>query len=120
MRRSYPKFWGGFSTGDARRSLSSAHWLGITIGGRLACIGSAKIYPYGGHIGIVATREECRKQGLATALVSTMVRLITLKAPFAIINVARENDPAVRAYTRSGFRPYQESVLMRAVKKHRS
>jgi len=62
-------FWGDFSHEAAERALKSAHWLAIERDGALACIGSVRMFPYGAHIGIVATREEHRNQGLATAMV---------------------------------------------------
>lgn len=117
MRRTYPEFWGGYSEKDAARSLQNIYWLGIEEGGSLACIGSAHIDSSGGHVAIIATREDQRNKGLATAMTSALVRKILEVAPYAIIYADKANAPAVRAYTKSGFHRYQEFAFVRAKRK---
>jgi len=100
-------FWGDFSHEAAERALKSAHWLAIERDGALACIGSVRMFPYGAHIGIVATREEHRNQGLATAMVNVLTNKALEVAPNVLINVEKSNAPAIRAYSSAGYRPYQ-------------
>jgi predicted GNAT family acetyltransferase len=69
-------------------------------------------------LGNVATLPEARGRGLATAACARLCRVLLEDGIETIgLNVQAENDAAVRAYTKLGFRvvaPYVEVTLARS------
>jgi len=55
----------------------------------------------------VFTRPDRRGQGLATRASAAVVKaLLEQNIQTIVLNVAMDNEPAVRCYRRLGFRPY--------------
>jgi predicted GNAT family acetyltransferase len=117
MNKADPEFWGEFTAKQVTESMSSTNWIGIKLNGELASICRTRITEQVGHIVTVATREAHRNKGYATSLVSHSVNSILNKASTAIIYVLKDNQPAIKAYKKVGFRPYKTYYFITAKKR---
>jgi len=117
MRRADPAWWGDVKAEDRKESLETTYWLGIKQDGKLVAVGNTRFEPVGSNIGIIATDEKYRNRGYATTIVSKLVREIMKKSPPALIHVLKHNAPAVRAYSKVGYKPFKQYLLLRAAKK---
>jgi RimJ/RimL family protein N-acetyltransferase len=113
MRKADPEWWGDVKAKDRRESLEKVYWLGIKEGGKLAAIGSARFVDFGSNIGIIATDKRYRNRGYATSIVSALVREILKTSPVALIHVVSDNGPAVRAYSKVGYKPHRRYLFIR-------
>jgi len=116
MRRADREWWGDVTAERQRESLEKAYWLGIIRDQKLVSIGNTRFVDFGSNIGIVATDECYRNLGFATSIVSALVQEILKKSPVALIHVLSNNAPALRAYSKVGFKPYKHYLLMRGEK----
>lgn len=114
MRRCDPEWWGEAKTENLRKSLETAFALGIKKDGRLVSAGSTRFVDFASNINMVATDEGYRGRGYATSIVSALVQEIFKKSPIALIHVIADNAPAVRAYSKVGFKPYKTYLSMRS------
>ena len=115
MRRCDPEWWGAAETGNLRRSLETAFALGIKKDGRLVSAGSTRFVDFASNINMVATDERYRSRGYATSIASALVQEIFKRSPIALIHVIGDNAPAVRAYTKVGFKPYKTYLSIRSL-----
>jgi RimJ/RimL family protein N-acetyltransferase len=113
MRTADPEWWGDIKAEDRKESLEKTYWLGIKQDGRIVSIGNTRFENIGSNIGIIATDEHCRNRGYATSIVSALVREILKESPPALIHVLRHNESAVRVYSKVGYKPYKEYLLIR-------
>jgi len=114
MRDADPEYWEEQTGQGIVESMNQgAIWLGIKINGDLVSLGSARSTEWAGLIGVVATQEEHRNKGYATLIVSELVRQILGKLSTALIYVLTDNQPAIRAYSKVGFKPYRTYFFMR-------
>ena len=113
MNKADPEFWGEVTTKQITESMSSTNWAGIKLNGELASICRTRLTKQVGHIVTVATRETHRNKGYATSLVSHSVNSILNKTSTAIIYVLNDNQPAIRAYKKAGFKPYKTYYFIR-------
>lgn len=116
MRKADPTWWGNITTEDRKSSLQSTYWLGIKRDNRIASIGMIRFFDFGSHVGVVATDEHYRNEGYATSMVSALVQEGLKVSSTVLIHVLSGNAPAVRAYSKVGFKPYKHYLLMRAEK----
>ncbi len=58
-----------------------------------------------GYIDNIAVRPDCRRQGVADALVAAFVRFGQAKLAFLTLEVRASNAPAIALYEKHGFRP---------------
>jgi predicted GNAT family acetyltransferase len=107
MRRCDPEWWGETKAENLRKSLETAFALGIRKDGRLVSAGSTRFVGFASNINMVATDEKYRSRGYATSIVSALVEEILKRSPIALIHVIADNAPAVRAYSKIGFKPYK-------------
>jgi predicted GNAT family acetyltransferase len=114
MKEADPKWWGEITSEDRRQSLEETFWVGIRHDGRIVSVGNTRFNVLGSNIGVIATDERYRNMGYATSIVSTLVREILKSSPIALIHVLNENAPAIRVYSKVGFRPFKRYILMRA------
>ena len=114
MREADPEYWGD-RTGQQiiKSKTSGANWFGIKVNGELVSLGSARLTQWAGLIGVVATQEDHRNRGYATSIVSELVNQILEKLSTALIYVLADNQPAIRAYSKVGFKPYRTYFFMR-------
>lgn len=118
MKKADPEFWGTITAENIVEGIGKGmNWLGVKIKGELVSIGSSRLTEWTGLIGVVATQEAHRNRGYATSIVSELVRRILGKLPFAMIYVLADNPPAIRAYTKVGFKPYRTYFFMRGEKR---
>jgi len=115
LREADPVWWGDMT---AERLLAGstqeALWVGIRQKGEIVSVGSARLTELGtNNIGIVATRQEYRNRGYATSITSALVKEILKNAQTAIIHVLADNAPAIRTYTKAGFKPYKTYLAIR-------
>ena len=116
MKKADPEWWGDITAENRRESLEKTCWLGIKRNGKIVSVGNTRFEDLGSNIGVIATAEGYRNMGYATSIVSALVQEILKRSPAALIHVLSNNDPAVRAYSKVGFRPYRQYLLMRAEK----
>jgi len=118
MRDADPEFWGDVASQGIMEGMSKgANWFGVKVDDELVSIGNLRITEWTGLIGIVATQEARRNQGYATSIVSKIVQQILERVPVAMIFVLADNSPAVRAYSKAGFKPYRTYFFMRGEKR---
>jgi len=118
MRDADPEFWGDVTGQGIMEGMGKgANWFGVKVNDELVSIGNLRLTEWTGLIGIVATLEAHRNQGYATSIVSKIVKQIMERVPLAMIFVLADNSPAVRAYTKAGFKPYRTYFFMRGEKR---
>jgi ribosomal protein S18 acetylase RimI-like enzyme len=113
MRSADPSWWGDITAEDRKMSLEKTFWLGIMQDGKIVSVGNTRFVDFGSNIGIVATDANYRNRGYATTIVSALVQEILKKSPTALIHVLKTNAPAVRAYSKVGYKPYKHYLLLR-------
>ena len=114
MKEAYPEWWGEITPENRKQSLEETFWVGFKHNGRIVSVGNARFNELGSNVGIIATDERYRNMGYATSIVSTLVEEILKRSPAALIHVLSENAPAIRVYSKVGYRPYRHYLLMRA------
>ena len=116
MRAGDPEWWGETKARQIAERMKERLWLGIKVDGQLVSIGGATIDDWGSNIGTVVTHEDHRNRGYATSVVSSLVKQILQKSDLALIHVESNNPPAIRVYTKVGFKPYRRYFVARAEK----
>jgi len=114
MRRADPEIWGELDAQWQKLAWEDTYMLGIRRDNRLVSFGNTRFVDIGSNIGAVATDQAYRNMGFATSIVSALVEEILRKSPPALIHVLSDNAPAVRAYTKVGFKPYKQYLIIRA------
>ncbi len=113
MRRADPTWWGGIQIEFVQKALKEAVCFGIKQDNKLVSLGITRLMPFGSNISAVATHEQYRNKGYATSVVSTLVGEILKFSSTALIHVISNNTPAVRAYSKVGFKPYRTYLSIR-------
>jgi len=108
-----PRWWGEVTAERIKSRLDGALWLGIKQDGRIVSVGSTRFVDFASNINIVATMQEYRNRGYATSIVSALVKEILKISPIALIHVIKDNSPAVRAYSKVGFKPHKTYLSIR-------
>ena len=114
MRKADPEWWGDITAENRRESLEKTFWLGIRRDGKIVSVGNARFADLGSNIGVIATDERYRNMGYATSIVSALVEEILKRSPAALIHVLSDNAPAIRVYSKVGYKPYRHYLLIRA------
>ena len=113
MRRCAPEWWGETNAEQLKQRWQKVFWLGIKLQGRLVSLGNTRFVDFASNIGVVATDEHYRSRGYATSIVSALVEEILKRSPIALIHVIADNAPAVRTYSKVGFKPYKAYLSIR-------
>jgi len=116
MRKADPAWWGDVTAEERRESLEKTYWLGIKNDQKIVSVGNTRFVDFGSNIGVIATDQKYRNKGYATSIVSALVQEILKRSPAALIHVVNNNAPAIRAYSKVGYKPYRHYLLMRAEK----
>ena len=114
LRRADPKWWGEVSPERIKARMGETINIGIKQDGRLVSVGIARLTGYASNISTIATDGLYRNRGYATSVVCALVRMILEASEVAMIHVIKDNTPAMKAYTKAGFRPYKTYMSMRA------
>jgi len=114
MRRCDPEWWGETEAEQLKQRWPNVFWLGIKLEGKLVSVGNTRFVDFASNIGVVATDEYYRGRGYATSIVSALVQEIFKRSPIALIHVIADNAPAVRAYSKVGFKPYKTYLSIRS------
>ena len=112
MREADPEWWGEVTAERQKERLERGFWLGIKHDGKIVSVGSTQFVDFASNIGVIATEERHRNMGFATSIASALVKEILKKSPVAIIHVLADNAPAVRVYSKVGFKPYRAYLSM--------
>lgn len=120
MRHGDPEWWGEATAKKIADRIHERLWLGIRPNDQLVSIGGATVDDWGSNIATVVTHESHRNKGYATSIVSALVDKILQKSNLVLIHVESDNAPAVRAYTKVGFKPYRRYFVARAEKPDRN
>ena len=110
-----PVWWGDVQAEKFKQSMETAVVLGMRQEGKIACVGSTRLVDFASNIGIIATRKEYRNRGYATSVTSALTKEI-LKTSTAIIHVLSHNAPAIKVYSRVGFKPHKRYVFIKGEK----
>ena len=113
MRSADPEWWGEITTEDRKEPLEKTYFLGVRQDGKIVSLGNTRLVDFGSNIGVVATDAGYRNRGYATSVVSALVQEILKHSPVAIIHVREDNGPAVRAYSKVGYKDYKRYLLLR-------
>ncbi|MCW4020370.1 MAG: GNAT family N-acetyltransferase [Candidatus Bathyarchaeota archaeon] len=113
-RRGIPEVWGGTTAEQVASTMNERLWLGIKLDGSLVSVGGARLEDWGSNIGSVVTHESYRNRGYATSVVSALVEQILQRSDFSLIHVLSDNPPAIKAYTKVGFKPYKKYFFAKA------
>jgi len=103
MNKSDPIFWGERKPEDLLIDENNI-WYGIKMEESLSCIVSAWLYNKIGYITIVGTHPDHWNKGLASSLISSVLRELLLEKEQCLITVRVENPPAIHVYEKLGFR----------------
>ena len=114
MRRADPTWWGDIQIEFVQKALKEALCFGIKQDNKLVSLGITRLVEFGSNISAVATHEQYRNRGYATSIVSTLVREILKASSTALIHVISDNAPAVRTYSKVGFKPYKTYLSIRS------
>lgn len=114
MRRCDTEWWGETTSEKLKQRWENLFWLGIRKEGKLVSVGNTRFVDFASNIGVVATDEHYRNRGYATSIVSALVQEIFKMSPIALIHVIADNAPAVRAYSKVGFKPYKTYLSIRS------
>ena len=114
MRRCDPEWWGEVNAEQLRQRWQNVFWLGIKKDGRLVSVGNFRFVDFACNIRVVATDEHYKGRGYATSIVSALVGEILKRSQIALIHVIADNAPAVRAYSKVGFKPYKTYLSIRS------
>jgi len=118
MRDVDPEYWGDVTSQRIVEGMNQGmNWLGIKAGNELVSIGGTRLTEWAGLIGVVATREKHRNKGYATSVVSELVKRILKEISLAMIFVLSDNQPAIQAYMKVGFKPYKTYFFMRGIRR---
>jgi RimJ/RimL family protein N-acetyltransferase len=118
MRDADPEYWGDVTSQRIVDGMNQGmNWLGIKAGEALVSIGSIRLTEWAGLIGVVATHEKHRNKGYATSVVAELVKRILKKISLAMIFVLADNQPAIQAYTKVGFKPYKTYFFIRGIRR---
>ncbi len=92
------------------RQLQDGAFFGARLAGELVSVAGTHVIADGpsvAAIGNVFTRPEARGQGLATRVTAASVaELLARGLRTIVLNVAMDNEPALKCYRRLGFWPY--------------
>jgi ribosomal protein S18 acetylase RimI-like enzyme len=113
MRGADPAWWGETALESMQKSLQEAFWLGIKQDRKIVSAGMTRPVEFASNIGVAATQKEFRNRGYATSIVSALVEEILKTSQAAIIHVISDNAPAIRAYSKVGFKPYRTYLSIR-------
>jgi len=113
MKKADPSWWGEMELNNLRKTMQDSFWLGIKQDRTIVSVGMTRLVGFASNIGIAATKEEYRNKGYATSIVSELVREILTISPTAIIHVIKGNAPAIRSYSKVGFKPYKTYLFIR-------
>ena len=116
LREVDPVWWGDVQAEGFKQSMETAVVLGIEQEGKIACVGSTRLVDFASNIGIVATRKEYRNRGFATSVTSALTKEILKTSPIAIIHVLSDNAPAIKVYSRVGFKPHKRYMFIKGEK----
>jgi len=117
MRETLPEFWGKETGEKIRESMEKTFWLVAKDGDEVVSLGNTFFADFGCNIGVVTTHEAYGNKGYATSVVSSLVEEIFRRHDKPLIHVFADNHPAVRAYSKVGFSPYNSYVLMKGQRK---
>ncbi len=113
MRKSDPNWWGEITTEKIAAKMHERLWLGIRVDNQLVSIASTVLCEWGSNIGTVVTHENHRNKGYATCVVSALVDQIFKTSDLALVHVENDNIPAIKVYTKVGFKPYRRYYVAR-------
>lgn len=114
LRKADPEVWGDLNV--TTRHWEDAYMLGIRHDGKLVSVGLTRFVDFGSNIGAIATDESYRNMGYATSIVSALVQEILKNSPRALIHVLSDNAPAIRVYSKVGFKPHANYLFIRGKK----
>jgi ribosomal protein S18 acetylase RimI-like enzyme len=117
LRNADPEVWGDLDAEQQKANWKDAVLVGIRNENVLVSVGLTRLVDFASNIGAVATDRKYRNRGLATSVVSSLVQEILKNSPIASIHVRKDNAPAIRVYTKVGFEPYKQYLMVRSSRK---
>jgi len=116
LKNTLPDWWGETTVEIQKSDMENTLWFGIKLDGKIISAGSTRLTDFGSNIMVVATHEPYRNMSYATSIVSALVKEILKQSSLALIHVLSDNAPAIRVYSKVGFKPYKSYILIRGEK----
>jgi ribosomal protein S18 acetylase RimI-like enzyme len=116
MQKADPKVWGDLDAEQQKAEWEDAVLVGTKHKGKLVSVGLTRFADFASNISAIATDERYRNMGFATSIVSSLVQEILKKSPIALIHVRKDNAPAVRVYSKVGFKRYRDYLLFKGTR----
>jgi RimJ/RimL family protein N-acetyltransferase len=120
LRHADPNWWADI-TGERIRDFLTGPpeclCLGIKREGKLVSMAQTRLVEVGCNIFVVATHEAHRNKGYATSVVSAVLDGIFKRSDRAHIHVFTGNPPAIKVYSKVGFKPYKDYFVMKRASK---
>ncbi len=113
LRTCDPEWWGEMTEEGISRGMETALWYVIKKEGSVVSAGMGRALDFGGCVGVAATKNGYRDRGFATSIVSVLVREMLKEAKIALIYVLSDNGPAIRAYSKVGYKRYKTYLQAR-------
>ncbi len=117
MVESYPDWWAHMTPEKVKENMGDRFWLGIKVDEEILSFGNTRFIDFGSNIGVVATHKEHMNRGYATSVVSALVEEILKRSDRAMIHVLKDNHPAIRTYSKVGFKPFKSYSLVKKAKR---
>ena len=114
LRKADPEAWGDLNV--AKRHWQDVYILDIRHNDKLISVGLTRFANFGSNISAIATDKDYRNMGFATSIVSALVQEILRNSAMALIHILSDNTPAVRVYSKVGFKPYTQYLFVRGKK----
>lgn len=103
MRIADPEYWGTREPEDLLIDENNL-WYGIKKQDRLVSITGVWLYDKVGYITVVGTHPDYWNKGLASSLISSVLKGISEEQEHCFIMVRAENHPAIHTYEKLGFK----------------
>lgn len=113
LRLACPDFWSVITAEDIQAMFSGRLWFGIKSEGKLVSLGTATATSKVSHVNWIATQEQYRNRGYAKSILSALLKEMMKTSSTAIIYVLNNNVPAMRAYSKVGFKQYKQYVYLK-------
>jgi RimJ/RimL family protein N-acetyltransferase len=116
MQKADPKVWGDLDAEQQKAEWKDALLVGTKHKGKLVSVGLTRFVDFASNISAIATDERYRNMGFATSVVSSLVQEIFKNSPIALIHVRKDNAPAVRVYSKVGFKQYRHYLMSKGTR----
>jgi ribosomal protein S18 acetylase RimI-like enzyme len=117
LKLSFKEWWENATGERISKSMDKTVWMGIRDRGKIVALGSTRFFGFASNIFVIATHPDYENRGYATTMVSSLVEQILEHTDDVLIHVFTDNAPAMRVYTKAGFRHYSTYYVVKDARK---